>query len=264
MTLANKDNLLHTGFSWPEVLELERQVTPLAVLQTADPVPSNDNTQGYGAGSIWINTANNREWTCVSAATGAAIWSFSGAVPGFAEPSGIVTQFGSGTGSFAEEGNLYRLVQNAVPVGATASDVVVAAFTLPASSFDQSGRGIQITVAGGCPNANAKTLKIIFNPASAVVGSTVGGGGTTIASIAGSTSSGGFQLMAQVFKFGASGSNTQMAIHSSAQIGATVTALLQPTSLTATESGAIAIAVTANVANVGDVTTSWAEINAMN
>jgi hypothetical protein len=39
-----------------------------------DPAVSNDNTQGYAAGSSWINTVTGREFVCVNAATGAANW----------------------------------------------------------------------------------------------------------------------------------------------------------------------------------------------
>lgn len=41
---------------------------------TADPTVSNDVTQGYSAGSVWINTADGRAFLCYSAAKGAAVW----------------------------------------------------------------------------------------------------------------------------------------------------------------------------------------------
>jgi hypothetical protein len=41
---------------------------------TVDPVPTNDNTQGYGVGSLWFNTTSGRSWICRGASTGAAIW----------------------------------------------------------------------------------------------------------------------------------------------------------------------------------------------
>ncbi len=41
-----------------------------------DPTAANDNTQGYGAGSHWLNTALNKEWTCYTAGTGAAVWHY--------------------------------------------------------------------------------------------------------------------------------------------------------------------------------------------
>jgi hypothetical protein len=41
---------------------------------TAAPTVSNDNTQGYAVGSQWLWAANNISWTCMDAATGAAVW----------------------------------------------------------------------------------------------------------------------------------------------------------------------------------------------
>lgn len=40
----------------------------------ADPTVANDNTQGYVAGSSWLNTATQVLWTAMSVATGAAVW----------------------------------------------------------------------------------------------------------------------------------------------------------------------------------------------
>jgi hypothetical protein len=41
---------------------------------TTNPGVGNDNTQGYAAGSTWINTSNGTEWVAISVATGAAVW----------------------------------------------------------------------------------------------------------------------------------------------------------------------------------------------
>lgn len=41
---------------------------------TTAPGAANDQTQGYSRGSTWINTANNLVYTCVNAATSAAVW----------------------------------------------------------------------------------------------------------------------------------------------------------------------------------------------
>jgi hypothetical protein len=41
---------------------------------TTDPGVSNDSTQGYAVGSTWLNTTLSRQWTCTSAAVGAAVW----------------------------------------------------------------------------------------------------------------------------------------------------------------------------------------------
>ena len=60
--------------------------------------------------------------------------------------SGAQTQFGSSTGYFLEEGNLYRFVSGTgVSPAATGSDVVLAVYTLPASAFDIAGRGLSLT-----------------------------------------------------------------------------------------------------------------------
>ena len=41
---------------------------------TTDPLVTNDNTQGYGIGSVWVNTSTGVQWRCVGANTGAAAW----------------------------------------------------------------------------------------------------------------------------------------------------------------------------------------------
>ncbi len=41
---------------------------------TADPTTTNDTTQGFAPGSEWLNTSTLQTWQCISAATGAAIW----------------------------------------------------------------------------------------------------------------------------------------------------------------------------------------------
>lgn len=240
-----------------------------ATIQTVDPVASNDVTQGYIPGSIWVNTANNRLWICISNAQGAALWAFSGAVPGYAEPSGVVTQFGSGSGSFAEEGNMYRMISGAgINPGGTAQDYVTAAFAIPASSFDIANRGLNIIAQGGfANNANTKRCKIIVNPSSATVGAVVGSGGVTIADTGSYSTAAavGWALEANVFKYGAAGSNTQLGIHTSAQMGSSIGQLLPPSLLTATESGAILVAITGNAGTAAaDITLNFVEANAMN
>src|ERR1700732_4483150 len=63
----------------------------------------------------------------------------------------------------------------AAPVnpGATGADNVLAVYSLPANTFDIAGRSISIRAMGSiATGTNNKTVKIIFNPATAVVGST--------------------------------------------------------------------------------------------
>ena len=41
---------------------------------TADPTPTNDSSEGYGVGSVWINTSTKTIFKCVDATTGNADW----------------------------------------------------------------------------------------------------------------------------------------------------------------------------------------------
>lgn len=41
---------------------------------SAAPTVNDDTTQGYGAGSYWRWASTGREWVCISASTGAAVW----------------------------------------------------------------------------------------------------------------------------------------------------------------------------------------------
>lgn len=55
-------------------LSLGQTGTKSNLAATAAPTVSNDNTQDYGVGSRWIDVTHNTEYTCISAATGAAVW----------------------------------------------------------------------------------------------------------------------------------------------------------------------------------------------
>lgn len=240
---------------------------------TTDPAVTNDGTQGYGVGSVWINNAAGamRWWECLSNATGAAVWVFSGAAygAGGAAPNSEVVQFGSGSAVAGAEGNINRQVMvPAVSPNGLNADYVVGVYSLPASSFDVAGRGLNIIAQGSfAANNNSKRIKLIFNATTAVVGSVVTGG-TTICDTGAVTTLAngvGWAVEANVFKYGAAGSNTQLGLHVSAQVGLTVSSLLVPTAVTATESGPILIAVTANAVTAGtDILTSFVELNAMN
>ena len=178
-----------------------------------------------------------------------------------------IPQFGSGGATFGYEGNINTQIASAgVNPGATAADSVLAVYSLPANSFDQISRGLQITAAGSfAANSNNKRVKLIFNATTAVVGSAVTGGTTIADTSTVTTSGGGWQLSAQVFKYGPPASNTQIGIHSQAQVGGAVAALVAPQLITAAENGSILIAVTGNATTVvSDIALNWLEINAMN
>jgi hypothetical protein len=183
------------------------------------------------------------------------------------DPSTVSTQFGASTGTFLEEGNLNRQVLGVgVSPGTINNDNVLAVYTIPASGFDQTGRGVNITASGSFgATANNKRVKIIFNATTATIGSAVTGGVTVADTGTVATNSGGWEVEASIFKYGAAGSNTQLGIHNQAQTGGTVSALLSPALITATESGAIIVAVTGNATTATtDIVFNWLEVNAMN
>jgi hypothetical protein len=152
---------------------------------------------------------------------------------------------------------------SAVSPAATGADNVIGSYSLPAGFFDAAPlsstiatgtvvntAGIFIRVVGRfAATANNKTVKIIFNPTTAVVGSTVGSGGTTL------VSSGvvainnlGFVLEAWVRKVGANDSNSQVGGQLFAQVGATFVSPPITQAIAAVENAAILIAVTGNAA----------------
>lgn len=150
---------------------------------------------------------------------------------------------------------------------ATGSDIVLAVFAIPANTLSTPLNEVYIQAQGSIVNnANNKTVKLIVNPATAVVGSTVGAGGTTVATTGVVTTlGGGFSLEASVMKTGVNGSNTQLAIHQSTQVGATVSPLLAPSALAAVENAPILVAVTGNAGTTAtDITFSYLEIDGSN
>jgi len=169
--------------------------------------------------------------------------------------------------AFPDEGNIYREVVSSRNPSSTAGDYVVGVFSIPAYSFDIAGRGLNFLSQGSVANnTNAKRVKIYWGCTTAVVGNVVSGG-TVIADTGSYSTTGaaGWSVEANVFKYGASGSNTQIALHMSAQIGAVVGSLLVPSALTSTESGTILVAVTANAATAAtDIIYNFFEVNAMN
>lgn len=241
------------------------------LVATSDPGPTNDSTQGVSVGMVWFNSTPGalRAWMCRSAAPGAAAWTFEGAdyANGGTNPNFEVTQFGLGSSLMAEEGNINRQVSGAgISPTAIGGDNILAVYLLPANSFDVSGRGIQIEAMGSfAGNAHNKDVKIIYNPTATVVGQTVSGGQTIADSGVVTTNGGGWSLAANVFKYGAAGSNTQLGLHQQAQIGGAVAALLAPVLLTGNESGNIPIVVTGNATTTAsDIVFNFLEVNAMN
>jgi len=238
---------------------------------TADPGPTQDSSQGMVVGSVWFNATAGalRWWECYGNTQGSATWIYGGAdyLNGGSNPNTEVTQFGNGSALIAAEGNVNRQIfATGTVCGGTGADYVLAVYALPANSFDATGRGITITAQGSLGStANNKRVKIIFNPSTVTVGGTLGGG-TTVADTGTVTTGGsGWSVQANVFKYGALGSNTQIGIHQQAQVGNLVTPLLVPTLITAVENAAITIAITGNATTLAnDITLNFVEVNAMN
>lgn len=190
-----------------------------------------------------------------------------------AQAAAIGTSMGNGAASFGsglqmgENGNLDVQVSSAgVQPGSTGNDNVLAVFSIPASAFDQANRGIYIAAQGSYgATVNTKRVKIIFNPSAAVVGSAVTGGTTIADTGAVTTNGGGWALGANVFKYGAAGSNTQIGLHQQAQSGNAVGALLAPSLITANEGGAILVAVTGNATTAAsDIVFNFLQVEGMN
>lgn len=244
---------------------------------SADPTINEDSGDGYSVGSMVFNSTAGalRLWMCRDATLGAGRWVFLGAdyAAGGTVPAGEASQFGGGTSIVAASGLIGRQVSSAgIQPGATGADNVLAAFTIPAGSFDAglgstAGRGVSILAQGSFgATGNTKRIKIIFNPATAVVGSTVGAGGVTIADTAAvATNAGGWSLQGSVFKYGALASNTQIGLNQQNLVGAAAAVLLAPQLITAVESGAILVAVTGNATTAAsDIVFNFLAINALN
>ncbi len=220
---------------------------------TADPAVSNDNTQDYGPGGIWLNITGNRAWICQSAATGAAVWVLAGVVPGVGvEPSSMLTYFGGGTQSFANTGIIFRYQSvTGTGNGNDTTEDTLSTFALPAGSLDVAGRTLEITASGSfANNAHSKTAKLYFG--SSIVATT---GAQTGANI-------GWQVSLQVQK---TASNSQLGFYSPI-IGTAHGGISLPISGTETDTNAITIKVTGQTgtAAASDVVLNSLLIEALN
>lgn len=190
-----------------------------------------------------------------------------------AQVGAIPANFGGGTAVMEESGNIN--VQGGNPLSNPASitnDNVLAVYTVPAGSFSGSGKGLEVTASGNFPltDTQAKRCKLIWNPTSAVVGSAVATNSTSfLLADTGSTTNGGvacgWVLQAEVYKYGALGSNTQIGQETGVIIGSVHGGCGLVSALTTNESASIAIAVTGNAtSSVGDIALYNINIDAFN
>ncbi|MCC8963770.1 hypothetical protein H8A95_15980 [Bradyrhizobium sp. Pear76] len=243
---------------------------------TRDPLPTDDISQSYSAGSLWFNNAAGalRVWSCVNNAKNAAQWAFEGAyyAGGGSNPPAEVTQAGSSTAVMAAEGNINRQIPGvaaAIAPASTGADIVVGVYALPANFFDGlagTNRTLSAIASGNfAANANTKRIKLWFNATTAVVGSAVVGGTLLADTGAVATNAGGWQVTGTIGKRGAAGSNTQTVISGGAVSGGTHNGVTPCVDTVAVESGQILIAVTINnTTAAGDASMAFFETNAMN
>ena len=81
-TLPNLGNTIAVS---PRIVKAVRSVgdfsNPMQIMlsnptATRDPTATDDVTQGYQPGSIWINDTAGTAWFCISNAAGAATWTY--------------------------------------------------------------------------------------------------------------------------------------------------------------------------------------------
>jgi hypothetical protein len=136
--------------------------------------------------------------------------------------------------------------------GADTTDDVLFTYALPASALDASGRQVTIMAAGKfAANGNNKRVKIWWGTTTQTVGAAVAGGTLIADSGVATTNAGGWCATVQVTKYGAAGSNTQIATNAQVVTGSTNLGTAVPVALTATESGVINITVTGASSTTG-------------
>lgn len=162
-------------------------------------------------------------------------------------PSTVGSQLGSAVTGVARPGGNANLQVSAAGLGngADTTDDVLFTYALPASAFDVAGRQVTITASGKfAATANNKRIKIWWGTTTQTVGAAVAGGTLIADSGVVTTNAGGWTASAQVQKYGAAGSNTQLADDAQVVAGASHTGTLPPVLLTAAENAIINITVT--------------------
>lgn len=146
---------------------------------TTDPGVSNDNTEGYHAGSQWFNTSAGRMWMCTDATLGAAVWkhmAFGDAPwgpsdPDFSDSTIFLTPFVSNTSAGPLVANRIYMIPVSVPRRRTYSTYVLNLTTLAGTSIIRMG--LYSYNASGQPTAK-------LDEASATVDASTGTGSTGI------------------------------------------------------------------------------------
>ena len=113
---------------------------------TSNPIASNDVSQGYSVGSIWINLTNGRVFICLSNGTGAAVWAESvGIVSDVITPriTGTV-DIGTSTFAFRNAHFTNTVTANALTVSGISTDTLFVALTSTFTGLPTFNGGILV------------------------------------------------------------------------------------------------------------------------
>ena len=181
--------------------------------------------------------------------------------------------------SFNDEGNMYRNIGSPIAGnGADLTDDILGGIVIAANVFDIAGRGFMINALGKCgATANNKRVKIWANPTmvgqiitnGVISGGTVSGVGAGVLLFDSGVQTGngvGWEAIVNWFKYGATGSNTQV-YASSPIFGTTHGGITLPTASTIPENAAINLVITGSSPTTGaanDIVLNVLQVNAMN
>jgi len=139
-----------------------------ATTATGDPSGADDASQGYGAGSRWLNMASGVRWTCIDASAGAAVWMPMGSIdhPGYISGQAYTVAYSTNSSSAVVADTAYAVrwnVKQRVTIAslgvridtATAGNVKMAIY---ANDAGVPGGKIAETVAGSTGSAATVSL----------------------------------------------------------------------------------------------------------
>lgn len=168
---------------------------------TTTPTTTNDSSQNYAVGSVWLNTATGAFYLCTSAAVGAATWALSGTAMGttnlnvhdFRNADGTVLTATAAATNFAltvVDVTSIKL-SGTTANNSTATNDAYLSFTMPDNYT--AGKNLTLTanvaiVTGGAPGYTTKTFQAkVFKVSTAgAYGADIGPGTTAVINAAGS------------------------------------------------------------------------------
>ena len=166
---------------------------------------------------------------------------------------GQIAQAGGGISGFRGTGNVLVTI-SAAGQGNSAdlTDDVLAFYAMSPNAFDVAGRELLINAAGKfAANGNNKRVKVWATPTLPVLGSAVAGGVLLADSGVVTNNGQGWTASTNITKYGAAGSNTQMAWGSQVITGATHGGTTAPALLTQAEAATIYFAITGSSPTTG-------------